>query len=376
MSYLFLFLFSCYALLIIFLSIGFIKIKIFESKSTIAETGFSIIIPFRNEEEKLPGLLSSIAALDYPDELVEFIFINDASNDTSVAIIRQNFETHTRKNKNTNFYIADNIRSSNSPKKDAISTAISSAKNEWIVTTDADCILPDKWLLTLDAFIQQKRPEMIVAPVNYIVKDNFLEQFQLLDFLSLQGTTQGAFGINLPFLCNGANLSYKKETFLQLNGFVGNDNIASGDDIFLFEKFISKNKESVQFLKSKDAIVATFPVKTWFDLLQQRMRWASKTSNLKSKTAKLIGLLVFLTNVSIILSLFLDRSMFLTIILLTTKITIDMLLFLPTIKFFNHRKSFLNWYLISSILYPFFSLSVILKSIFAEYYWKGRSFKK
>jgi hypothetical protein len=38
-------------------------------------------------------------------------------------------------------------------------------------------------------------------------------------------------------LCNGANLAYKKTVFTELNGFQGNENIASGDDIFLFEKF-------------------------------------------------------------------------------------------------------------------------------------------
>ena len=32
---------------------------------------------------------------------------------------------------------------SNSPKKDAISTALKDAKNNWIITTDADCLLPE-----------------------------------------------------------------------------------------------------------------------------------------------------------------------------------------------------------------------------------------
>ena len=79
---------------------------------------------------------------------------------------------------------------------------------------------------------------MMVGPVSYnILKHSFLENFQLLDFLSLQAATLGGFGIKKPFLCNGANLAYKKTVFTKLNGFQGNENIASGDDIFLFEKF-------------------------------------------------------------------------------------------------------------------------------------------
>jgi hypothetical protein len=38
------------------------------------------------------------------------------------------------------------------------------------------------------------------------------------------------------FMCNGANLAYKKSLFQELNGFQGNDTIASGDDVFLLQK--------------------------------------------------------------------------------------------------------------------------------------------
>ena len=65
--------------------------------------------------------------------------------------------------------------------------------------------------------------------------------------MSLQGSTVGGFGIGHPFLCNGANLAYKKHHFIQLNGFKGNDTIASGDDIFLFEKFIHAFPRQVHF---------------------------------------------------------------------------------------------------------------------------------
>jgi hypothetical protein len=46
--------------------------------------------------------------------------------------------------------LLENVRISNSPKKDAITRAIPIIKNEWIITTDADCVVPENWLLTLD----------------------------------------------------------------------------------------------------------------------------------------------------------------------------------------------------------------------------------
>ena len=378
MIWILIFLFSCYAILIISLAIGFKRIHEFKTNSKTAKTSFSVIIPFRDEAENLPNLLKSVLALEYPKDLVEFIFVDDASSDASVEIINK-LQFILSKNEEitkTNLRVISNIRASNSPKKDAITTAITTAKNNWIITTDADCILPIKWLLTLDAFIQQNKPKMVVAPVNYIVENTSLEQFQLLDFMSLQGTTIGGFGIDFPFLCNGANLAYKKEEFFKENGFKGNNSIASGDDIFLFEKFLLADKKGVQFLKSKDAIVATFPAKTNAALINQRIRWASKTSRLKSNKVKLIGLLVFLINLSIIFSIFLSNNIVIILLPLTLKITIDLMLFVPTIHFYNHKESFIKWYLFSSILYPFFSVFIVFKSFFYKYNWKGRIFKK
>jgi len=216
---------------------------------------------------------------------------------------------------------------------------------------------------------------MVVAPVNYKVKNNFLEQFQLLDFMSMQGSTIGGFGVNFPFLCNGANFAYKKEDFLQLNGFHGNNSIASGDDIFLFEKFIKSDKKSVKYLKSNEAIVTTFPVKSWTDLLNQRTRWAAKSSNFSSFSVKLIGLLVLLTNCLVIYFLVLGNLQ-LFFIPFVVKIIIDLFLFLPTVQFFKIKTSFYKWYIFASLLYPFFSVLVILKSVFFKYNWKGRRFKK
>ncbi|MEE9407184.1 MAG: glycosyltransferase [Polaribacter sp.] len=361
----------CYAILILSLAFGFTKIDEFKSENIIERTTFSVIIPFRNEAEDLPTLLKSISELKYPKELVEFILVDDDSSDDSVEIIETFLETVF----NTNIRVIANNRASNSPKKDAISTAIKIAKNNWIVTTDADCIVPKKWLKSLKNFIQKNNPKMVVAPVNYKVKNNFLEQFQLLDFMSMQGTTIGGFGIDFPFLCNGANLAYKKEEFLKLNGFEGNNNIASGDDIFLFEKFIKADKKSVKYLKSKEAIVTTYPVKTWTDLINQRTRWAAKTSDFSSIKIKLIGLLVLLTNLLVVTSLF-AGSIEIIFIPFIIKMIIDLFLFLPTIRFFNHKSSFFKWYVLASLLYPFFSLFIILKSNFFKYKWKNRAFKK
>jgi len=117
---------------------GFGKIKTQSKININPKTSFSIVVPFRNEAENLPKLLHSISLLDYPKDLVEVILVDDCSKE-KFQILNSKFQTS----------VYENIRKTNSPKKDAINTAISIAKNDWIITTDADCLVQKNWLKSI-----------------------------------------------------------------------------------------------------------------------------------------------------------------------------------------------------------------------------------
>lgn len=358
--------FLIYILFIGQLIYGFNRMKRFSRKEFTPKTSFSIVVPFRNEKENLPNLLYSISLLNYPKELVEIILVDDDSED-EFRIQNLEFRIQTVKN----------IRKSNSPKKDAIETAIQVAKNDWIITTDADCLVQKNWLTAFDQYIQENEVEMVASSVCYVPKSGFLSAFQNLDFLSLQGATIGSFGINQPFMCNGANFAYSKSFFKELNGFQGNETIASGDDVFLLQKAVSYTPKKVGFLLAKESIVATKPVDTWTELFQQRVRWASKSTGYSSVYGKLLALVIFGGNLVWIISFLLwltnvlDQNIFMLFVAL--KFLIDFILIYKTANFFESK---LQYVLASSLLYPFFSVSVAVYSLFGKYNWKGRNFKK
>jgi cellulose synthase/poly-beta-1,6-N-acetylglucosamine synthase-like glycosyltransferase len=256
----------------------FNRMKRFSKNQFIPKTTFTIVVPFRNEKENLPNLLHSISLLHYPKELVEVILVDDDSE--------ERFQIP-----NSKFQILQikNIRKSNSPKKDAIEAAIQVAKNDWIITTDADCLVQKDWLMIYDQYIQENELEMVASGVCYVPKSGFISAFQNLDFLSLQGATIGSFGIGKPFMCNGANFAYSKVFFEKLNGFQGNETIASGDDVFFLQKAVAVAPWKVGFLLAKESIVATKPVATWSELFQQRVRWASKSYGIFFCLWKVIG---------------------------------------------------------------------------------------
>ncbi len=364
-----------YAVVILIFVKGFDQVDVFDSVNHEPRTNFSIIIPFRNEVLNLPELLKSISLLEYPKNKMEVLMINDESNDGYESVLK-NFKTN---NSVIELSVFNNKRKSMSPKKDAIALGINMCKYDWIITTDADCKLPVNWLKTIDGFIQKESPKMVVGPVSFRVGKGFLHNFQALDLLSLQGSTIGGFGIKKPFLCNGANLCYSKSSFKMLDGFTGNDSIASGDDIFLLEKMVSHYPDRVKYLKSPEAIVQTTPENNLKGLVHQRIRWASKTSSYKNHFSKLVSIVVFIANLLLIILLIM--ALFNKIpwqhfgLFFLLKFNLDFVLLYKTAIFFDQH-SVLKNYFISSIFYPFFIVLVAILSFTKSYEWKGRRFDK
>ncbi len=361
-----------YIILIIWLIIGFDKCDFFYDKPSInKKTYFSIVIPFRNESVNLINLIESLNKLNYNN--FELVFIDDASADNSVSIIKQNIS------KTIDYSILSNIILSKSPKKDAIKLAISKAKYNWIVTTDADCVLPVNWLQAYDAFLVKNDAVFIAAPVDYSTNHSFIQDFQKLDFLSLLGTTIGSFGWNKPFMCNGANLCYAKDAFYAVGGFEDNNHISSGDDVFLMEKMVQHYPNQVFFLKSRNAIVKTKPMNTYSALVNQRIRWASKTGKVSSWFVKLVGVVILLANfifsVGLLVCCFLyfNHLMFVLVFIIFSllKLVVDYVLIKKTFLFYNQTFSIIR-YLSIAFLHPFFIVGIAILSVFKKFSWKDR----
>lgn len=364
-----------YAVLMGLFGIGFLRLKTFVPQKVKSTTGFTLIVPFRNEDKNLSALMRSISKLNYPENLIEVLFVNDASEDASVVVVQE----FVLKRKPAGWSILDNERKSGSPKKDAITLAVSKAKHDWIFTTDADCTLPEDLLKKLDAFIQNTPSKLIAGPV-LAFPDNrfFVSHYQFLESLTLAGVTMGAFGFGKPVMCNGAHLAYKKLAFDAVKGFEGNDHIASGDDIFLLEKMQVAFPGEVHFLKNKVQIVYTQTEGNWSSVVQQRVRWAAKTVGYKSAFSKFTGIVVLAANVGLLIAFWMlfqseNGLFFLALILL--KWGVDEVFIYLVNAFF---KCDIHWlYLrLMAFLYPLLTVYIAVRALFGNYKWKGRDFKK
>jgi cellulose synthase/poly-beta-1,6-N-acetylglucosamine synthase-like glycosyltransferase len=363
-----------YVIFMIQLILGYDKVKTFKRTQAEPKTAFSIIVPFRNEEQNLPKLLQSFSQLNYPYKLIEIVMVDDFSTDSSERVcIKWRLEHEF-----LDTTLLENLRLSNSPKKDAIGRAVPIIKHDWIITTDADCTVDKNWLLTLDNYIQNHQPEMIVGAVKYKTKNNWFHQFQQLDLLSLQGTTLGSFGIGKPFMCNGANFAYTKKLFTEIGGFEGVSKNASGDDVFLLQKATSKYLDKIHYLKNTESIVKTKPENDLFEFFMQRVRWASKTSGYQSGYAKLLAVIVLLMNGALagcfLLAVVGKFDWCILLGVFSAKYLTDYWLLYKTNRYLLKGKWILP--LATSIIYPFYASMVGIYSLFGSFSWKGRRFSK
>ncbi len=361
-----------YVLLILFLVSGQHKLRPFILESVTEAISFSVIVPFRNESKNLDNLLQSFCDLNYPKNQFEIILVNDFSSDNYLPIIEK------YKKNLPNLYCIDSVDSDISPKKASLTLGIAKARFDWIITTDADCTFPKNWLQAYNQKIQKDAPLLIAGLIKFNDTKTFLNRFQCLDLLSLQATLLGTFGWQKQILCHGANLCYSKALFYELNGFKSHQNIASGDDVFLLETATQKYPDKVMVLNSLKAVVSTNPEPTLKALLAQRTRWAAKATAYNNLHIKMVGLVVFAMNITLIISgilsllgLFSNKLFWLIFLV---KFNIDALILYRMATLFK-QESVLRSYVLSSFLYPLFSVTSVLLGLTNGYTWKNRKFK-
>jgi len=364
-----------YALFIIWCTTGWSKIKIFEPGGDYT-TFVSIIIPARNEEAAIGNCLKDLFNQNYPKDLFEIILADDDSKDNTVAVAeseRKKFPDHQFKITRMHEDDAHSLF-----KKKAITSAIEIAKRELIITTDADCRMGNKWLSTVVSYFEKYSPQMISAPVCFRNGGSLFEKIQSLELMGLIGIGAAGISNGNPVMCNGANLAYTKNIFKEVNGFADEINSASGDDTQLMLKIAKRDKRSIHFLKSPEAIVYSSPKDSLGELYHQRKRWASKIPAKMSAFTVLIALVAYLLHLGLgatFVASFFSPSFFLVFLSVFLFKCLTEFLFLYSLASFFQREKLLWLFLPAQFFYMFYIVIIGAVAPFGSYRWKGRKVK-
>lgn len=358
-----------YFLLVLYLIKGWFNLKRPQIKPANLNTKVTILIAARNEAERIHLTIEDILAQDYPKALTEIIIVDDHSTDNTAAIIAGYAD------RGVTLLQLNEAEPLNSYKKKAIAKAIAMSTGDLMVATDADCRMGKKWLSTIVGYFEAGQPVMISSPVGYFEEQSLFERLQSLEFSFLMGVGASFIGNKRAWTCNGANLAYRKDIFYKVGGFNGIDELASGDDELLLQKVTEYFPGKIGFLNNRDAIVYTHAKHTLKSFLQQRRRWASKSTKYKDKKVVGFALLIWFFNISMLLNLLLgvfSRS-FLNIFFVqfVLKCFVEVIYLFPICGFFKRTK-LLRLYLIVAPLHVIYMAYVGLMGPSRKYQWKGR----
>ncbi len=265
-----------------------------DEKDDIAHQNYtiSILIPFRNEADNLPRLLASLHALNFAENSVQIVLVNDHSTDGGEKVI----EEYAGELDIQLIHQTDGVG-----KKAAIRKGWQACSGDVIIQTDADCMLPKNWISAMLGPFSNEDVSLACGPVQFHHSTNFWQRIVALDFEALIAIGAAHIQWKKPMICNAANLAYR-------NSLIANADLqegaASGDDVFLLQSAHHQNPNSISFVKNKKAIVKTEGPSSFSAFWHQRLRWASKNGeyDIKQNTWMLVG--VWMYNVLVLVSLF------------------------------------------------------------------------
>ena len=341
------------------------------------DLAFSVIIAARNEEHTLDRCLDHVFDQSLPGERFEVIVINDRSTDATAAIC----EGYSRNHPNMSVITITQTPKGIAPKKHAIAQGIKKARNEIVVLTDADCIVPRQWLETISQHFSSDTGlvQGITAYAENAGMNRFFWGMQAIDFLSHGIVSAAAIGAGMPLNSNANNFAFRRTLFEEVAGYgEGSKKVVSGDDDLLLQRITADKKWQITYMTDPAGAVTTAPTPTVAGVFEQRKRWGSKTVNYpKRQAAFLFGIFLFYCSIAAACIMgFLEPRFFLVVAaMVVIKIAGEYLLLIPGTALF-HQKKLRPYILPASLVQAPVVIAAVILGVFGRFSWKGERFRR
>ena len=172
----------------------------------------SVIIPIYNGETDLPELLECLDRQSYPQELVEYLLVDNNSSDRTAKILATAVRERTEKGINLQHLTEAKIQSSYA----ARNRGIRQAQYDILAFTDADCRPQPNWLVELVKPFQDSDVGISVGEIIALTGNSLLEQYAQRKELMSQ-----KFLLQHSFCAYGqtANIAIRKQAFKEVGLF-------------------------------------------------------------------------------------------------------------------------------------------------------------
>ncbi len=244
-----------------------------ENKDFLNNNPVSVIIAAKNEAKNLKMYLPKILNQNYPN--FEVIVVNDASKDDTEKYLKAFSEKYN------NLRIISLKQSQG--KKHAISVAIKESKHELLLFIDADCYpVSHNWISHMTSPLAEDK-HIVLGYGAYKKGKSLLSKFIAYDTFMIMMQYFGAAKIGKAYMGVGRNLAYKKQIWLDNNGFESHKDLITGDDDLFIREVATKNNTAIS--DNYDSITISEPEKTFNAFFKQKSRHLSgvKKYNLSNK---------------------------------------------------------------------------------------------
>ena len=323
----------------------------------------SIIIPSRNESQNIIKCLECLKNQSYPSDKFEIIPVNDASEDGTDKILNQMAENDPHIQP---VHVLVSKRK-NQGKLNAIDMGIQCAKGNIIITTDADIRMEANWLSHMVKGFDSNTGLIIGMTLDEFTSHP-VHVFQALDGAGIRIIAAALAEINKPITCQGSNLAFRKEAYIQVRERVLALATSCGNREWLMQEIDIATDWEIKTQLHPESIAYTRPPDTWRTLINQRSRWASTGKNYSKLSVRLYLTFIYFSLLAFIVGPFV-LAVNISGIILGMKLFIDLAVALAVVKALNQPRLLYAFPLVF-FLQPLMVVIAAFLGTFGLYRWK------
>lgn len=247
-----------------------------------SEATVSIIIAAKNEAGNLPRLLEKLVEQEHPN--FEVIVVNDRSTDETKDILKH----WEAKYPFIRVIHIDTLPASWTGKKHALFQAVSIAKKEVLLFTDADCKPASKqWIKSMTSSFSQGT-DIVLGYSPYFKKPGLLNSFIQFETLLVGIQYLGLSLLGKSYMAVGRNMAMRRVCY-DLDFLESIKSLEGGDDDLMISQ-LSAQKKNITVQISESSLVYTEPMLNLKSYLKQKVRHLSAGKHYRKKDQTLLGI--------------------------------------------------------------------------------------
>lgn len=226
---------------------------------TTATPSVAMIVPCWNEEASIAGTITSLLALDYPEDKLSVVVVNDGSTDNSKEVL-ETFRGHPR---------VTIIHQENQGKHAALNTGIAATDAEFVGCLDADSFAERDTLREVMSYFDTPQVAAVTVAMSVHEPKTLLESMQNAEYILGIALRHALSVVNGIYVTPGPFSVYRRDVVQKLGGF------RHGHQTEDMEMALRMQREGYWIENAPRARVYTNVPKTVPKLVKQRTRWTT-----------------------------------------------------------------------------------------------------